>query len=52
VQALARMAGEWCGADGSEALPGFRDFVMKQVRGTAVQVARHAMAGCCLAGAC
>lgn len=25
--------GEWCAADGSEALPGFRDFAMKQFGG-------------------
>lgn len=32
VQCLERLVGEWCGADGSEALPGFREFAMKQVR--------------------
>ena len=31
VQAVERLAGEWCSAEGGEALPGFRDFVMKQV---------------------
>lgn len=32
VQAVERVAGEWCSAEGGEALPGFREFVMKQVR--------------------
>lgn len=31
VQAVEQLAGEWCSADGGEALPGFREFVMKQV---------------------
>lgn len=33
VQAVERLAGEWVSAEGGEALPGFREFVMKQVRG-------------------
>ncbi|KAL4444906.1 hypothetical protein ABPG77_003956 [Micractinium sp. CCAP 211/92] len=33
VQCLERLVGEWCGADGSEALPGFREFAMKQFGG-------------------
>ncbi|PSC72015.1 exportin-T isoform X1 [Micractinium conductrix] len=33
VQAVERLVGEWCGADGSEALPGFREFAMKQFGG-------------------
>jgi hypothetical protein len=31
VQTVERLAGDWCGSDGSEALPGFREFVMKRV---------------------
>ena len=33
IQAVARLAGEWCSPDGGEALPGFREFVIKQVIG-------------------
>jgi hypothetical protein len=33
IQTVGRLAGEWCSAEGGEALPGFREFVMKQVGG-------------------
>ncbi len=33
VQTVERLAAEWCSAEGGEALPGFREFVMKQVGG-------------------
>mgnify|MGYP001810271752 CR=1 FL=1 len=37
--------GEWCGADGSEALPGFREFAMKQVGGVGQGLFRGAVPG-------
>jgi exportin-T len=35
VQILARLYEEWCGADGKEALPGFRSFALQQMAGEA-----------------
>lgn len=31
IQAFERLATEWVGPDQAEALPGFREYIMKQV---------------------